>query len=81
MKPPQQGVAIEVVTQRQRRHAVLDVQLPRRTGEMPVAQAVERLAETGGGKDLRAADQTLSGQIFQHEEIILRAMTLNVFFE
>jgi len=48
---------------------------------MAVAQTVERLVEPRGCEDFRAADQMASREIFQHEEIVLRAMTLDVFLE
>ena len=73
----QQGMPAEVMAQRQRRYAVLDVQFPRSTGEMAVAQAVERLLEAGGGKDFRAADQLPAFEIFQHEEVVLRPLRLS----
>ncbi|MNG31348.1 hypothetical protein D3C84_1171260 [compost metagenome] len=57
MKAPQQGMAAEVMAQRERRHPVLDVQLPRGTVEMAVAQAVEGFAETGSGENFRTAHQ------------------------
>ncbi|MNO84021.1 hypothetical protein D3C76_753500 [compost metagenome] len=81
MEAAQQGVATEVVTQRQGRYTVLDVQFPRGAGEVPVAQAVERLAVPRRGENFRAADQVLRRRVFEDKEIIFRAMTLDVFLE
>ncbi|MNY11926.1 hypothetical protein D3C86_1449820 [compost metagenome] len=74
-------MATEVVTQRQGRYAVLDVQFPRGTGEVPVAQTVERLAEPRRGEDFRAADQVLCRQVFEYKEIVFRAMSLDILLE
>ncbi|MCY1457370.1 hypothetical protein D9M71_746660 [compost metagenome] len=69
------------MAQRQGRHAVLNVQLARGTGERAVAQAVERFAETGRGDDLRAAQKAPVCLVFQDEKVILRAGTLDVLLQ
>ncbi|MNN49087.1 hypothetical protein D3C81_1635930 [compost metagenome] len=74
VKTTQQCVAAEVMAQRQRRHAMFNVQFAGCTGEMAVAQAVERLVEARRRENLRAADQPLAVQVFQHEEVVLRAL-------
>ncbi|MNN71498.1 hypothetical protein D3C81_1874420 [compost metagenome] len=81
MEAAQQGMTVEVVAQRQGRYTVLDVQFPGGTGEVAVAQAVERLAVPGRGEDFRAADQLLRGQVFEHKKIVFRAMSLDVLLE
>ncbi|MNN29927.1 hypothetical protein D3C81_1435520 [compost metagenome] len=81
MEAAQQGVAVEVVAQRQGRHAVLDVQLARGAGERAVAQAVEGFAETGRGDDFRAAHQAPVRLVFQDKKVILRAGTLGVLIQ
>ncbi|MNI36764.1 hypothetical protein D3C73_908290 [compost metagenome] len=73
MKTTQQGVAVEVMTQRQCRYAMLDVQLPRGTGKVAVAQAMERFVETGGGEYFRTASQVLVRQVLQYEKVVLPA--------
>ncbi|MNQ68708.1 hypothetical protein D3C85_832720 [compost metagenome] len=60
---------------------MLDVQFPRGTGEVPVAQAVERLVVTRRGEDFRAAGQVPCRQVFEYKEIVFRAMSLHVLFE
>ncbi|MOA04582.1 hypothetical protein D3C78_1241460 [compost metagenome] len=81
MEAPQQGMATEVVTQRQGRYAVLDVQFPRGTGEVPVAQAVKRLVVPRRGEDFRAAGQVPCRQVLEYKKIVFRAMSLDVLFE
>ncbi|MNC61914.1 hypothetical protein D3C75_1118850 [compost metagenome] len=60
---------------------MLDIEFPRGTVEVAVAQAVKRFAEACGGEYFRAARQFLSRRVLQHKEVIFRAGALHVLFE
>jgi hypothetical protein len=81
VEPPQQRLAAQILAERQRGYAVLDVQLPGFTGERSVTQAVERFAAPRGGDDFGTAREVARFKVLQDKKIIFPTWGLHFGFE